>query len=166
MQMASNRYAAHLADCMGLSTRRGATRNASHKAKIGSDAGRSASPFLGTEDGMLSDDGKAGPAGKGKGKSRAKRVDDAEFNLHRKRPGSPIVSPKKNAKKAKTSDSAGPWYRLSFKGAIQAARFIDRVDRSARTFLITGGSIARSIARAFNVHTRVGTVFAESHVVC
>ncbi|KAH9835777.1 uncharacterized protein C8Q71DRAFT_763387 [Rhodofomes roseus] len=104
-QMASNRYAAHLADCMGLSTRRGATRNASHKAKIGSDAGRSASPFLGTEDGMLSDDGKAGPAGKGKGKSRAKRVDDAEFNLHRKRPGSPIVSPKKNAKKAKTSGS-------------------------------------------------------------
>ncbi|KAH9937464.1 uncharacterized protein B0H18DRAFT_970762, partial [Fomitopsis serialis] len=104
-QVASNRYAAHLADCMGLSTRRGAARNASHKAKIGSDAGRSASPFMGTEDGMLSDEGKPPPAGKNKGKSKAKRADDAEFNLHRKRPGSPNVSPKKNQKKAKTSAS-------------------------------------------------------------
>ncbi|KAI0728616.1 hypothetical protein C8Q72DRAFT_833542 [Fomitopsis betulina] len=104
-QLASNRYAAHLADCMGLNSRRGATRNASNKAKLSSDAGRSASPFLGTEDGMLSDDGKLAPPGKGKGRSKTKRVDDAEFNLHRKRPGSPTTSPKKPAKKAKTSGS-------------------------------------------------------------
>lgn len=112
---------------MGLNSRRGATRNASNKAKyvesiplllplpasdlsvacsrLSSDAGRSASPFLGTEDGMLSDDGKLAPPGKGKGRSKTKRVgksskrrlgyarvfmeawckDDAEFNLHRKR---------------------------------------------------------------------------------
>ncbi|EPS99132.1 hypothetical protein FOMPIDRAFT_97108 [Fomitopsis schrenkii] len=104
-QLASNRYAAHLADCMGLNSRRGAARNASNRAKLGSDAGRSASPFLGTEDGMLSDDGKPSIASKGKGRSKAKRADDAEFNLHRKRPGSPSTSPKKSAKKAKTSGS-------------------------------------------------------------
>ncbi|KZT74845.1 hypothetical protein DAEQUDRAFT_8937 [Daedalea quercina L-15889] len=104
-QLASNRYAAHLADCMGLNSRRGAARNASNKSKLGSDAGRSASPYMGTEDGMLSDEGKLPPVGKGKGKSRAKRADDAEFNLHRKRPGSPNISPKKNQKKAKTSGS-------------------------------------------------------------
>lgn len=63
------------------------------------EAGRSASPYIGSDLGNLSDDGKS--ATKGKGKSKAKqtgkataygptlganaRSDDAEFSLHRKR---------------------------------------------------------------------------------
>ncbi|PCH33422.1 hypothetical protein WOLCODRAFT_22004 [Wolfiporia cocos MD-104 SS10] len=104
-QVASNRYAAHLGDCMGLNTRRGATRNASSKSKLASEAGRSASPLVASESGHISDGGKAPTAGKGKGKSKAKRTDEAEFNLHRKRPGSPSVSPAKKQKRAKPTGS-------------------------------------------------------------
>ncbi|CCM02185.1 uncharacterized protein FIBRA_04264 [Fibroporia radiculosa] len=105
-QVAFNRYASHLGDCMGLSnSRRGATRNATTKTKLVTDTGRSASPYVGSENGNMSDDGKTTSSSKGKGKSKAKRKDDAEFNLHRKRPGSPSVSPVKNHKKTKTSGS-------------------------------------------------------------
>ncbi|KAJ3998486.1 hypothetical protein F5050DRAFT_1222401 [Lentinula boryana] len=91
--VASNRYAPHLSNCMGLnSSRRGAVRG-STKAKQPSDAGRSGSPA--SEAGYLSDDGKAQ---KSKGKSRTKRADEAEFNLKRKRPISPQVSPSKKTK--------------------------------------------------------------------
>ncbi|KAJ3720680.1 hypothetical protein C8R42DRAFT_671400 [Lentinula raphanica] len=55
-----------------------------------SDAGRSGSPA--SEAGYISEDGKAQ---KGKGKSKTKRADEAEFNLKRKRPLSPQVSPSK-----------------------------------------------------------------------
>ncbi|KAI0690671.1 hypothetical protein BC835DRAFT_1417615 [Cytidiella melzeri] len=97
--IASNRYAPHLSGCMGLgNSRRGAVRNSTSKARL--EAGRSASPFMGSELGNLSDEGK--PTPKGKGKSRAKQADDAEFSLHRKRNGSPSSSPAKKAKKQKT----------------------------------------------------------------
>ncbi|KAJ3718299.1 hypothetical protein EV361DRAFT_646977 [Lentinula raphanica] len=88
--VASNRYAPHLSNCMGLnSSRRGAVRG-STKTKQPSDAGRSGSPA--SEAGYISEDGKAQ---KGKGKSKTKRADEAEFNLKRKRPLSPQVSPSK-----------------------------------------------------------------------
>ncbi|KAJ3758165.1 hypothetical protein EV360DRAFT_94808 [Lentinula raphanica] len=78
--VASNRYAPHLSNCMGLnSSRRGAVRG-STKTKQPSDAGRSGSPA--SEAGYISEDGKAQ---KGKGKSKTKRADEAEFNLKRKR---------------------------------------------------------------------------------
>ncbi|KAJ4476726.1 hypothetical protein J3R30DRAFT_3488544 [Lentinula aciculospora] len=92
--VASNRYAPHLSNCMGLnSSRRGAVRG-STKAKQPSDAGRSGSPA--SEVGYLSDDGKT--TQKSKGKSKTKRTDEAEFNLKRKRPLSPQISPSKKQK--------------------------------------------------------------------
>ncbi|KAI0085611.1 hypothetical protein BDY19DRAFT_964785 [Irpex rosettiformis] len=101
--IASNRFAPHLSSCMGLgNSRRGAVRTSTSKARL--EAGRSASPYLGSDLGALSDDGKPPP--KGKGKSRAKQADDAEFSLHRKRNGSP--SPSKKSKKAKTGLSSAP----------------------------------------------------------
>ncbi|KAF8649792.1 hypothetical protein AX16_005558 [Volvariella volvacea WC 439] len=57
------------------------------------DIGRSASPS--SELGNASDDGKGAKA---KAKSKSKRAEDAEFNLKRKRPGSPQVSPTKSKK--------------------------------------------------------------------
>ncbi|KAF9459474.1 hypothetical protein BDZ94DRAFT_1268261 [Collybia nuda] len=99
-QIASSRYATHLAGCMGLSSaRRGAARG-NAKSKPFSDVGRSDSP--------LSDTGNASEDNnkfKGKGKSKVKRVDEAEFNLKRKRPGSPQISPNKKQKKGKPSGS-------------------------------------------------------------
>ncbi|KAG6837123.1 hypothetical protein H0H93_014429 [Arthromyces matolae] len=65
-----------------------------------SEAGRSTSP---TSDAGVSEES---PKGKGKGKSMNKRaaiIDEAEYNLKRKRPASPQVSPAKNQKKQKTS---------------------------------------------------------------
>jgi len=53
----------------------------------------------------MSDDASPIPA-KSKGKSKSKRVDEAEFNVKRKRPGSPQLSPINNkSKKQKTSGS-------------------------------------------------------------
>lgn len=98
-QIASNRFAPHLSGCMGLgNSRRGAVRNSTSKARL--EAGRSASPYMSSELGNLSDDGKLST--KPKGKSKAKQADDAEFSLHRKRNGSPSISPNKKAKKQKT----------------------------------------------------------------
>ncbi|KAJ3480267.1 hypothetical protein NLI96_g8477 [Meripilus lineatus] len=100
--IASNRYAPHLSSCLGLGgTRRAAPRNATTKSKLASEAGRSASPYMVSELGHLSDDGKA--TNKAKGKSKAKRSDEAEFSLNRKRNGSPSISPAKKSKKQKTS---------------------------------------------------------------
>ncbi|KAG6832222.1 hypothetical protein H0H92_004187 [Tricholoma furcatifolium] len=65
-----------------------------------SDAGRSVSP---PSDAGAASDGS--PKGKVKAKSVSKRAEDAEFNLKRKRPASPQVSPAKNQKKQKTSGS-------------------------------------------------------------
>ncbi|KIK71298.1 hypothetical protein GYMLUDRAFT_33441 [Collybiopsis luxurians FD-317 M1] len=91
--IASNRYAPHLSSCMGLNTsRRGAVRG-STKSKQPSDAGRSGSPA--SEAGYASED--KSPQ-KSKGKSKTKRTDEAEFNLKRKRPISPQVSPSKKQK--------------------------------------------------------------------
>ncbi|KAG6891414.1 hypothetical protein C0992_007193 [Termitomyces sp. T32_za158] len=99
-QIASNRYAPHLTSCLGLNTaRRGAARN-NNKSKPPSEAGRSLSPA--SDAGAVSEES---PKGKAKGKSLNKRVDEAEFNLKRKRPASPQVSPAKNQKKQKTSGS-------------------------------------------------------------
>ncbi|KAF5377676.1 hypothetical protein D9615_005184 [Tricholomella constricta] len=115
-QIASNRYAPHLSTCMGLaSARRGAARG-NNKSKPASEAGRSVSPA--SDAGANSDES---PKGKGKGKTMNKRAgeehtflsglllrstkpsDEAEFNLKRKRPGSPQVSPAKKQKQQKTS---------------------------------------------------------------
>jgi len=106
-QVASTRYAKHLAECLGLAgARRGAARNANTKAKLVSEAGRSASPYVGSENGHLSDDSKAAiaSASKNKGRSKAKQKDEAEFSLNKKRMSSPSVSPVKS-KKQKTGGS-------------------------------------------------------------
>lgn len=100
--IASNRYAPHLSSCMGLgNSRRGATRNATSKARS-SDAG---SPYVNSEVGYVSDESKS--PSKNKSKSKAKQVDEAEFSLNnnKKRNGSPIVSPTKKVKKAKTASA-------------------------------------------------------------
>ncbi|KIJ07931.1 hypothetical protein PAXINDRAFT_173195, partial [Paxillus involutus ATCC 200175] len=104
-QIASNRYAPHLSSCMGLGTgvRRGAARGTNLKTKIPIESGRSESPYLGSENGNVSDDNSNG---KGKGKSKSKLTDEAEFNLKRKRqPVSPQTSPVKKQKKQKTTGS-------------------------------------------------------------
>ncbi|KAF9243818.1 hypothetical protein BU15DRAFT_71938 [Melanogaster broomeanus] len=103
-QIASNRYAPHLSSCMGLGTgvRRGAARGNNLKAKIPIEPGRSTSPYLGSENGNVSDDNSNG---KGKAKSKSKITDEAEFNLKRKRPVSPQTSPPKKQKKQKTTGS-------------------------------------------------------------
>ncbi|TBU64833.1 hypothetical protein BD310DRAFT_913472 [Dichomitus squalens] len=103
-QIASNRYAPHLAGCMGLGNRRGAARNASVKAKLGSEAGKAGSPRLASEavDGY---EDSPRPPPKGKGKSKAKKSDDASFNTNGKRTASPSVSPMKKSKKQKTAAS-------------------------------------------------------------
>ncbi|KAF9229635.1 hypothetical protein BS17DRAFT_825710 [Gyrodon lividus] len=103
-QIASNRYAPHLSSCMGLGTgvRRGAARGTHLKTKIQIESGRSASPYLGSENGNVSDDHSNGKA---KGKSKSKLTDEAEFNLKRKRPVSPQTSPVKQQKKQKTTGS-------------------------------------------------------------
>ncbi|TFK76854.1 hypothetical protein BDN72DRAFT_13970 [Pluteus cervinus] len=98
-QIASSRYAPHLNSCMGLaSARRSGGRSMNAKLKHPSETGRSISPT--SEMGNMSDDSR-----NAKGRSRAKRVDDAEFNLKRKRPTSPQVSPNKKAKRPKPSGS-------------------------------------------------------------
>ncbi|KDQ54734.1 hypothetical protein JAAARDRAFT_37833 [Jaapia argillacea MUCL 33604] len=101
-QIASNRYATHLSSCMGIGTRKGAARGATNKVKVPSELGRSTSPFFGSDNGNMSDDNKNSKA---KGKSKSKRVDEAEFNLNRKRPGSPMASPSKKQKKQPGSGS-------------------------------------------------------------
>ncbi|KXN83563.1 hypothetical protein AN958_01128, partial [Leucoagaricus sp. SymC.cos] len=102
-QIASNRYAPHLAQCMGLSSARRApsartSSNAGGKPKLPSDAGRSASP---ASEAGVSDDR---PNGKGKGKAKSQLSEDTEGSLKRKRPQSPSTSPAK-VKKAKASGS-------------------------------------------------------------
>ncbi|KAH9176966.1 hypothetical protein EDB89DRAFT_1603596 [Lactarius sanguifluus] len=114
----SNRYAIHLSSCIsdGVGTRRAAVRNATSKSKIGSDAGRSASPYPGSENGNVSDHyapppppgpKKKGRPPKNKPKAPAQTVsaanDDGEPLLNRKRPGSPLSSPTKSTKKHKVS---------------------------------------------------------------
>ncbi|KAL4243184.1 SAGA-associated factor 11 [Abortiporus biennis] len=103
-QVASNRFARHLSACLGLgNSRRNAARTSTAKSKLASEAGRSASPYVPSESGHVSDEGKANPK---KSKSKAKKADEAEFSLHRKRNGSPSVSPTKKSKKQKTTASA------------------------------------------------------------
>ncbi|KAJ7139910.1 hypothetical protein C8R44DRAFT_317679 [Mycena epipterygia] len=94
-QIGSNRYAPHLSTCMGLSTtRRGAARGTTAKSKQSSEAGgRSTSP-----EAALSDDG-----GNSKGKGKSKTKNEAEFNLKRKRPESPQLTPNKKQKKQSVS---------------------------------------------------------------
>jgi len=114
----SNRYASHLSACIGIGTgtRRAAPRNATSKSKLGSDAGRSASPYPGSENGNASDHNAPppppGPKRKGRPPKNKPKVpaqgvgnanDDGEALSHKKRPGSPLSSPTKNAKKQKVS---------------------------------------------------------------
>jgi len=123
--MASNRYASHLSGCIGIGTgtRRAAARGATSKSKLGSDAGRSASPYPASENGNASDHNASqppppGPKKKGRppknkpkppaqvASNAAAAVNDdgdALSNMNRKRPGSPLSSPTKNTKKQKVS---------------------------------------------------------------
>ncbi|KAF9056618.1 hypothetical protein BJ165DRAFT_1434929 [Panaeolus papilionaceus] len=94
-QIASNRYAPHLASCMGLGTARRNAARAGSKAKVHSDAGRSDSP--GSEGGNASDE----KANSSKGKFKSKELD----SLKRKRAGSPQISPNKKTKKGKPMPS-------------------------------------------------------------
>ncbi|KAG7099472.1 hypothetical protein E1B28_001321 [Marasmius oreades] len=93
--IASNRYAAHLSSCLGLSSARRTANRGSIKSKQ-SDAGRSNSPA--SEIGNISEDDESKPSAKGKMKSKGKRADEAEFSMKRKRPISPQVSPNKKPK--------------------------------------------------------------------
>ncbi|KAF8624882.1 hypothetical protein AX15_005751 [Amanita polypyramis BW_CC] len=99
-QIASSRYAPHLSACMGLATaRRGAVRaNANVKSKQNSETLRSDSPA--SEAGTMSDD-KPAAKSRVKNKSKLNVKDDVEFNLKRKRPSSPQVSPNKKPKKSR-----------------------------------------------------------------
>ncbi|ESK98452.1 hypothetical protein Moror_202 [Moniliophthora roreri MCA 2997] len=99
--IASNRFAPHLEKCLGLSSSRRTTNRGTVKSKQASDTGRSNSPA--SEAGFLSDDNDS-KSSKGKMKSKAKRTEEAEFNLKRKRQVSPQVSPNKS-KKPKASGS-------------------------------------------------------------
>ncbi|KAI0252623.1 hypothetical protein BJV78DRAFT_1199962 [Lactifluus subvellereus] len=114
----SNRYASHLSNCIGVGTgtRRAAARNATSKSRLGSDAGRSASPYPGSENGNVSDHNapppppgpkKKGRPPKNKPKAPVQVVnaanDDGEPLSNRKRPGSPLSSPAKHTKKQKVS---------------------------------------------------------------
>ncbi|KAI0336055.1 hypothetical protein GY45DRAFT_1342176 [Cubamyces sp. BRFM 1775] len=103
--IASNRYASHLASCMGLGNRRGAARNVTAKSKLGSEFGKSASPRLASEAAHLSDDGgkPLPPPPKGKGKAKGKKTDDIVLNANGKRTASPSISPAKKSKKQKTT---------------------------------------------------------------
>lgn len=101
-QIASNRYAPHLSNCMGLATsRRGAVRG-NTKSKPASDPGRSPSP--GSDGGNISDERSNNAKGKGKAKGK-KAADESDFSLKRKRPTSPQTSPNKRSKKGKASGS-------------------------------------------------------------
>lgn len=106
-QVASSRYANHLAGCMNIpGGRRGAARGVNAKPRYAPETGRSASPYVASESGNMSDDSKAALASgsKSKSRSKAKQKDEAEFSLNKKRMSSPSVSPVKS-KKQKTSGS-------------------------------------------------------------
>ncbi|KAI1797662.1 hypothetical protein LXA43DRAFT_1088744 [Ganoderma leucocontextum] len=102
--VASNRYAPHLANCMGIGNRRGAARNASMKTKLGNELGKAGSPRLGSE-AADAYEGSPKPLPKGKGKAKAKKLDDTALNANGKRNASPSVSPVKNTKKQKMAAS-------------------------------------------------------------
>ncbi|KAH0838570.1 hypothetical protein J3R83DRAFT_6891 [Lanmaoa asiatica] len=91
---------------IGTGVRRGAARATNLKTKIPIDPGRSASPYAGSENGNISDDNSNG---KVKAKSKGKLADEADFNLKRKRLGSPQMSPVKKAKKQKTAGTSPHW---------------------------------------------------------
>ncbi|KAF9535545.1 hypothetical protein CPB83DRAFT_841950 [Crepidotus variabilis] len=99
-QISSNRYAPHLASCMGLGSARRNGARGTAKPKLPSDAGRSASPVSEGGDGS-----EERPNGKGKSKVK----DDGEFavsgNGKRKRVGSPHISPNKKSKQGKAAAS-------------------------------------------------------------
>ncbi|KAI9445459.1 hypothetical protein H4582DRAFT_924089 [Lactarius indigo] len=111
----SNRYAIHLSSCIsdGVGTRRAAVRNATSKSKIGSDAGRSASPYPGSENGNVSDHyappPPPGPKKKGrppKNKPKASQSDGERCQRRwgtfvEPKTGSPLSSPTKSTKKHK-----------------------------------------------------------------
>ncbi|KAF8591994.1 hypothetical protein K439DRAFT_1626493 [Ramaria rubella] len=105
-KIASNRYAPHLSGCLGLGTgsRRGAARNAAAKNKLGADADRGGSPYVGSEYGSPSLD-VINAKGKGKAKNSKKINGKAnnELNGSHKRPNTPDSSPAKKVKKQKTS---------------------------------------------------------------
>ncbi|KAI5124459.1 hypothetical protein M0805_008343 [Coniferiporia weirii] len=100
--IASNRYAQHLATCLGVGTgvRRTAQRNAVTKTKSSAN-GRSASPYVDE----VNDEPK--PV-KGKSKAKAKSAGsyDDDANGSQKRPGTPQPSPSKKQKKGKGPPSS------------------------------------------------------------
>ncbi|PBK77064.1 hypothetical protein ARMSODRAFT_948952 [Armillaria solidipes] len=165
--IASNRYAPHLANCMGLSTARRSAARTNSKPKQSSDPGRSVSPA--TDDGNVSEDSR--PL-KSKSKSRSKRADEAEFNLKRKRDSlktSPQVSPNKKQKQQKGS----PVSRVKAEhdgmlsmptlpstnshsmvpSKLREASFLDRSSPSSRGSSPDVGSIMTTVSSSFSGHS-------------
>jgi len=154
--MASNRYASHLSRCIGVGTgtRRAAARGATSKSKLGSDAGRSASPYLGSENGNASDHNapppppgpkKKGRPPKNKPKASAQVANNAvndggDALSNRKRPGSPLSSPTKNAKKQRLSgiplSRAGTNTPLALPGAKSQSKIPSRLRESSTAPLL------------------------------
>ncbi|KAI0067857.1 hypothetical protein BV25DRAFT_1987511 [Artomyces pyxidatus] len=124
-QVASNRYAPHLSSCLGIGTgtRRAAARNANAKPKMNADAGRSASPYLGSDNGNVSDDSSRQsqpvpkqPKPKGRPPKNKPKAPAEDATNHRKRPGSPLTSPPKKSKKQKISGTriSTTWSPVAF----------------------------------------------------
>ncbi|KAG7450266.1 uncharacterized protein BT62DRAFT_927581 [Guyanagaster necrorhizus] len=168
--IASNRYAPHLATCMGLSTARRSAARTNSKPKQSSDPGRSASPP--TDDGNVSEDSR--PL-KSKSKSKSKRADEAEFNLKRKRDSlktSPQVSPNKKQKQQKGSPVSR--VKAEHDGMLSmpalpstnshsmvpsklrdssTASFLDRSSPSSRASSPDVGSIRTTVSSSFSGHS-------------
>ncbi|KAI0639173.1 hypothetical protein C8Q77DRAFT_43884 [Trametes polyzona] len=149
-EIASNRYATHLSACMGIGNRRGAARNATAKAKLGSEQGKSASPRLASEAAHLSDDGgvagKAPPA-KGKGKGKAKKTDDSTLNSNGKRTASPSISPTKKSKKQKTTGSAATRVKSELDSPVPSSNLLPVPSATRVPSKLRESSIASSFQR-------------------
>ncbi|KAF8480937.1 hypothetical protein DFH94DRAFT_435676 [Russula ochroleuca] len=163
--MASNRYASHLSGCIGTGTgtRRAAVRNATSKSKLGSDAGRSVSPYPGSENGNMSDHNAPppppGPKKKGrppKNKPRAPVqaasnaagvINDEDALSNRKRPGSPLSSPTKN-KKQKVSATALARAGTNTPGSKSQSKIPSRLRESSTASFLPEGTAASPGSRS------------------
>ncbi|KDQ30549.1 hypothetical protein PLEOSDRAFT_1101535 [Pleurotus ostreatus PC15] len=126
-QVAFNRYANHLSQCMGVngSSRRGLSRAGSNtsKSKALGEPSRSMSPA--SDFGNISDDAKKG-GNKRTVKTKGKR-DEAEFDLKRKRPNSPQTSPVKKPKKKATGGPFPHIFTCAFDNSMDVASPVSRL---------------------------------------
>ncbi|KAL7285698.1 hypothetical protein ACG7TL_000803 [Trametes sanguinea] len=149
--IASNRYAPHLSSCMGIGNRRGATRNATAKSKLGSDFGKSASPRLASEAAHLSDDGgKPLAATKGKSKAKPKKTasEDVILNSNGKRTASPSISPVKKSKKQKTAATPANRVKLDPDSPLSSGNLLPPTSTASRVpSRLRESSVASSFQR-------------------